>query len=91
MPRPTRTRVEDVVTRAVSDRLQVAPDIVAPAADLRRLRTFSSFAAVDILEHLEAALDIEVPPEELTAERLCSVSSLTDMFLSALSDKETRS
>ena len=79
----TRTDLERLVTRTVCARLHLPDAQLAPGQDLRGIRAFSSFVAVDILESLEAALRVEVPAEQLSAERLCSVEALTDLFLHA--------
>lgn len=84
MSPPSPADVQQLVTDAVCQRLALSSAEVTPPTDLRSVRAFSSFAAVDILEHLEATLQVEVPAEELSAERLCSVSALTELFLNTL-------
>jgi hypothetical protein len=84
----TRAELEALVTATVAERLHAAPADIAPPRDLRTLRAFSSFAGVDILERLEAVLQVEVPAGQLSAERLCSVAALTDLFLSTLVSEE---
>ncbi len=88
MPARTRLDVERLVTDTVCERLRLAPMDVAPPIDLRTIRAFSSFAAVDILESLEAKLQVEVPAEQLSAQRLCSVDALTDLLVQTLAGVE---
>lgn len=80
----TRADLERLVTDTVCQRLHVKPGEVTPSRDLRTIRAFSSFVSVDILESLEAALQVDVPAGELSAERLCSVAALTELFLPTL-------
>jgi acyl carrier protein len=77
----SRPDLEQLVSQVVCQRLQL--ESVPPEEDLRSLRAFSSFAAVDILERLEDALAVEIAATELSAERLCSVQALTELFLHA--------
>ncbi len=89
MSPPDPADVQRLVTDAVCQRLALSCAEVSPPTDLRTVRAFSSFAAVDILEHLEASLQVEVPAEQLSAERLCSISALTELFLATLSAEVT--
>jgi len=81
----SRADIERLVSEVVCQRLQL--ESVPAAEDLRTMRAFSSFAAVDILERLEIALEVEVPAAELSAERLCSIRALTELFLHAHSEE----
>lgn len=80
MPVLTHADLKRLVTDTVARRLQMEAGDLTATTDLRTLRAFSSFAAVDILESLEDALQTEVPPERLSAECLCSVASLAALF-----------
>ncbi|MFC9971202.1 acyl carrier protein [Spirillospora sp. NPDC127200] len=84
---PTRADLQRLVTATVCGHLHLDAGALDPATDLRELRAFSSFAAVTILERLEEDLGVEVPAERLTADRLCSVAALTDLFAQSLSER----
>jgi len=88
MPTSGADQLARVVAATVGEQLTVDPAQLEPRADLRMLRSFSSFRAVTILEHLEDALGVEIPASRLTADRLCSVAALTELFAEALAGRE---
>ena len=83
----TRDHVAHIVSATVAQQLTADPAQLAPETDLRTLRSFSSFRAVTILELLEEALEVEIPADRLTADRLCSLAALTDLFAEALAER----
>lgn len=87
MSLPIRDDVARQVTVTVAELLIAEPSALAPNTDLRTVRSFSSFRAITILERLEQRLAVEIPADQLTAERLCSIAALTDMFVQALAER----
>ncbi|MEU8971070.1 acyl carrier protein [Streptomyces monashensis] len=74
-------RADRAVREALAAVLRLPPGDLADGRPLSSVATFNSFRMVDILEHIENALDIEVPADELTADSLRDASTLRTLAL----------
>ncbi|MFF1488238.1 acyl carrier protein [Streptomyces sp. NPDC058319] len=74
-------RAERAVREALAAVLRLPPGEPADGRPFSSVPGFNSFRMVDILEHVESALGIEVPAGELTAGALRDAGTLRDLAL----------
>ncbi|MGW7256361.1 acyl carrier protein [Streptomyces sp. NPDC054834] len=74
-------RAGRAVREALTAVLRLPPGDLADGRPLSSVPAFNSFRMVDILEHIENALGIEVPADELTADNLRDAGTLRALVL----------
>ncbi|MEU6548763.1 acyl carrier protein [Streptomyces sp. NPDC046915] len=85
VPAEQAERAGQAVREALTAVLRLPPGDLADGRPLSSVPAFNSFRMVDILEHIENALGIEVPADELTADNLRDAGSLRALVLRHLS------
>ncbi len=78
-----RAEFSQRVVEAVADVLRVPPAEVTAARSLFDLPGFDSLAVVAVLERLESALGVEVPPELIVPEAFESITALSRVLAQA--------
>jgi acyl carrier protein len=84
------TDVRDTVQHTVAELLGIDPIALAATDDLRELPGFDSFRMVEIIEHLERRLAVEIDPDELIPAHLMHLDSLCSMFRRAVAGAAAR-
>lgn len=87
VPRP---EVRALVLDHLASVLGLPPGAPAAAGSLFDLPGFDSIAIVDVLDRLETALGVEVPPELIVPEAFESLDSLTALLASAADSRTPR-
>jgi acyl carrier protein len=72
--------VRRLAAEALADVLRLPLEEVTSGASILDLPGFDSVAAMDVLERLEAGLDVEVPPELIVPEAFESLDALAELF-----------
>jgi acyl carrier protein len=81
--------LRQLVIDAVATATRQEFDVVAAAGSLFDLPGFDSLAIASVLEQLETALSLEVPPSEIVPEAFETVESLIAMLARARASHET--
>jgi acyl carrier protein len=72
--------ISQQAVEAVADVVRVPPAEVTGARSLFDLPGFDSLAVVAVLERLESALGVEVPPELIVPEAFESITALSSLL-----------